>query len=325
MANAYTSIATTPGLVTELVQAAYDKAVGEELRTWPTMRNFVQMVPGNPAMRGTSTTMEKFAWFDSTAVTAAKTPLSEEVDVDSVKMPKPNPITVTPQEYGFVVTHTRKLAARTFAPFEPFKAKAIAAHMNDVLDSLIQDVMVAGTQVAWANDATSNASLNAGDYLKAHDLRIAVANLRAQNVPTFYGGYYALVSHPFAILDLREESGSGGWRQPTEYGTDQSKIWTGEIAEFEGVRVVQSPTVRWVKDGSGSGGTQFRSMQNYIFGSNALVEQVFTEPGVRVAPQLDKLGRFFTLGWYGDLGWAIYEQKAIYRLVSTSTNYQALV
>lgn len=320
MANVYTSVATA-GLGTQLVQAAYDKAVGEELRLIPSMREFVNVVPGNPAMRGSSITLEKFAWFNKAAVLAAKTPLSEEIDVDSVKMPTPVPVTITPQEYGFTVTSTRKLAERVFAPFDANKAKAVAFHMAQTIDSLVQDVMVTGTQVKWGGNATALTDIAASHVMTSSLIRRAVATLRAQGVPTWSGGFYAMEAHPYTILDLREETGSKSWRVPSEYGVSQSEIWRGEINEFEGVRVVQNPTVR---AHAASAPSVVQAVQTYIFGANAIAEQVFVEPEVRIAPQTDKLGRFHTIGWYGDLGWAVYEQKALYRIV-TSPSEQALL
>lgn len=315
MANEYTSVATVPGIASELVQPTYDLAVGEALRSLPTFRAFVTKRPGNPAMRGSSTTLEKFEWFSDASVTAAKTPLTEESDVDSTKMPQPSKVTLTPKEYGFAVTTTRKLTNRTFAPFDSFKARAIADHQNRVLDSLIQDIVIAnGTNVNYGGTATSNATLAAGDKLTAALVRKTVARLRSKAVPTFYGGFYAGLVHPYTVLDLREETGSGSWRVPTEYGTDQSKIWAGEFGEFEGVRFVQNNLIRWAKDGSGTGGAQIRSVQSYFLGANALVEQVYEEPSVVVGPVVDKLQRFATLGWYGDLDWNVYEQKAVQRI-----------
>ena len=315
MANQFTSVATVPGLASELVQPTYDIAVGEAIRVLPTFRAFVHKTPGNPAMRGSSTTLEKFEWFSEAAVTAAKTPLTEELDVDSTKMPAPSKVTVTPKEYGFAVTSTRKLTNRTFAPFDSFKARAIADHQNRVLDSIIQDITITnGTNVSWGGTATSNVMLAATDKLTAAIVRKQVARFRAQGVPTYFGGFYAAIIHPFAVLDLREESGPATWRVPNEYGTDQSQIWAGEFGEFEGVRFVQNPLVRWAQDGSGTGGAQIRSVQTYFLGDNALVEQVYEEPSVVVGPVTDKLQRFATLGWYGDLDWNVYEQKALRRV-----------
>src|SRR5690349_12946125 len=106
----------------------------------PQARSLVTKKPGNPAMRGSSLTLEKFNYFSEAAVTAAKTPLSEEADVDSTKLPAASPVTVTPNEYGFAVTRTRKLVHRTFADIDPAIAQAVAQHQKEVLDELIQDV-----------------------------------------------------------------------------------------------------------------------------------------------------------------------------------------
>lgn len=321
MANEYTSIATTPGLATELVQPAYDLAVRYELKGIPQARQFVDIRPQNPAMRGSSVTIEKIKYFGAAAITAAKTPLNEEQDVDSTKIPQPDKVTITPNEYGFAVTTTRKLGNRTFAPVDPIKANLIATHQARVLDELIQDALSTGTKV-YTDGNTANSTVAPTHKLTAAVLRRQVANLRAANVPTWFGGFYAAYTHPFVVLDLREETGSGGWRVPNEYGTDQSDIWAGEMGEFEGVRFVQSNLARVTQDGTGSGGTQTRVFSTYLLGRQALAEEVIEEPHVEFAPPVDKLNRFATLGWYGDLGWALYNTQAL-KVIRTSSSATA--
>lgn len=327
MANEYTSVATLPGLATELVQPVYDKAVKEARRSLPTIRDFVDVRPEAPAMRGSSVSMERFNWFSEAAVTAAKTPLTEEADVDSTKVPAPTKVTVTPTEHGFAVTHTLKLSNRVFAPFDGFKARAIADHQIRVMDELIQDKIIAGvtgSQVLYGGDATSNGTLDINDKLSAAKVRAVVSHFRANSVPTWDGQFYAAVLHPYQVHDLREETGSGSWRVPNEYGTSQSKIWNGEFGEFEGVRFVQNNRVRIAQDGSGTGGTQIHSIQSYFFGRRGLAEHVVVEPHVVMGPPTDKLGRFFTLGWYGDFGHAVYDPGCIYRVVTATSLDAAL-
>src|SRR5665647_2664187 len=53
--------------------------------------------------------------------------------------------------------------------------------------------------------------------------------------------------------------------------------------------------------------------------TGAVAENVIVEPSVVIGPQVDKLRRFHTVGWYGDLGFKVYEEKAIQRLVSGSS------
>lgn len=322
MANEYTSIATTPGLATELVQPTYDLAVKEARKALPTIRQFVDVRPEQPAMRGSSVTMERFEWFSEAVVTAAKTPLTEEADVDSTKMPKPTPVTITPNEYGFAVTSTRKLSNRVFAPFDGFKARAIALHLTRVIDELLQDTLVAevtGANVLYGGDATSNATIDINDKVTASLVRKVVSEFRANNVETWDGQFYGAVVHPYIVHDLREETGSGSWRVPNEYGTNQSKIWAGEFGEFEGVRFVQNNLVRITQDGSGTGADQIHPIQSYFFGRRGLAEHVVEEPHVVVGPVTDKLKRFATLGWYGDFGFKVYDAGCIRRVVAATS------
>lgn len=313
MANEYTSVATTPGLATNLVKAAYDLAVKEALRAHPTMRDFVTIRPDQPAHRGSSVTMNRFNWFADAAVTAAKTPLSEEADVDSTKIPATTPVTITPNEYGFAVTSTEKLNNRTFAPFDGFKARAIADHQGRVLDSLIQDALVAGSTALTVTGTAENL-LTAANKLSSTFIRKQVTALRVGNVPTWDGQFYVAAIHPHVAHDIREEAGSGGWRVPKEY-QNEGLLINGELGEWEGVRFVQNNLIRHAAAGASSAETY----QTYFFGQGGFAEHVVVEPEVRVGPSVDKLGRFATLGWYGDLGWAVYEPLAIRRVVSSSS------
>lgn len=321
MADQFNSIANQPGVATELVQAAYDLVVGEQLRALPTARNFVSYRPQRPAMNGSSITLEKVNWFTDAQVNAAATPLAEELDVESIKMPKPDPITITPNEYGMASVTTIKLANRAFTPVDPIKAQLVTDHMWRVIDKLVQDKMVTGTNVlTYQGDVPANAATYEGTVtnafgLTAKAIRSGVTRLRAANVPTYEGGFYAMLTNPKAVHNLREETGSGSWRVPNEYGTDQSRIWAGELGEFEGVRFVQNNLTRTTATGA-SGATVY---QNYLMGAQALAEHVVREPGVVVGPETDRLRRFHTLGWYGDLGFALYRNEALIRILTGST------
>lgn len=306
MANEYTSVATTPGLSTELVQDAYDLAVRWALKGIPSARQFVSVKPQRPAMTGSSITIERLNYLSNATITAGKAALTEEADVDSVKLPAPTPVTITPAEHGMVVTSTRKLANRTFTGVEPIKAQNVAHAMARVIDELIQDTMVSGTPV-YNNGNVANGTITNAHELTASDVRRQVSKLRAANVMPWFGGFYAAYVHPFVVHDLREETGSGAWRVPKEYGTDQSDIWTGEVGEFEGVRFVQSNLTRVTANGLSSANV----FNTFFVGQQALAEHVVEEPHVVVSPQLDKLGRFHSLGWYGDFGHAIFEPKAL--------------
>lgn len=316
MANEYTSIATAPGIATELVQDVWDLAVREVAREIPCTRQFVDVRPSRPMSRGSSVTIEKIEWFGSATVTAMKTPLSEESDVDSTKLPKPTPVTITPAEYGGAVTTTKKLNERTFSPVDPIAARAIAAVMTEVVDALTQDALIADTATVYAGAATTVNTITNSTVLTASQLRKTKARLRRRLAQPWFGSFYAAQVHPYVILDLREETGAGSWRVPNEYGMSQENIWRGEIGEFEGFRFVENTLTRTAVN---TAATPKMTFQNYFFGRGALAELVYDEPHVVVGPVTDKLGRFHTVGWLGDLGWTVYENKAVHRILAAAS------
>lgn len=315
MANQYTSIATTPGLSDNTVKTMYDFAISMVYRETPMYRAWADKRPEQVNGPGVTVTLNKQQFFDTASVTAAKTPLNEEQDVDSQKLPATLPIDLTVNEYGTAITKTKKLSYFSFADVDQIAARTVGAHMADVMDELIQDYMVTGTQILRAQNRATTNLITTTDYIRATDVRKANTWLNANKVPEFGGGFYAGGIHPHVLHDLREETGSGSWRVPTEYGTNQTNIWTGEFGEFEGVRFVTNTRTRTALDGVSSG----KVYRTFILGREAIAEKVVEEPNVVIGPVVDKLQRFRTVGWYGVLGWALYRNESIVQIHSSSS------
>lgn len=314
MSDAFTSIATTPGIADELVQDVWDLVVGTALHELPTARQFVDKKPVRPMSAGSSITMEKFEWHSDATVTAALTPLDEETDVEAVKAPVPTPVVLTPAEYGDVVVRTRKLNSRTFAPVDPYLALLVADEAGRVVDALVQNAMVAGTNVVTADGGLATALTDA-DVLTGTLVAREVTRLRAAQAMPWFGGFYAGLVHPHTILDLRQGTDAAGWRLPNIYGSDQSRIWKGEVGEFEGVRFVENALVRRTATGASSANVY----QNYFIGRGALAEWVLQDVSVRIGPVTDRLGRFHTVGWLFDGAFKVYEDKALRRVLTGSS------
>lgn len=315
MANEFTSVATA-GFGDNTVKAAYDLALGYVLRETPQFRQFVDKRPERPSMPGSSVILNKYDWFGSTAVTAAKTPLTEESDVDSTKLPATVPVTLTFNEYGFAVTRTKKLKYFTFADLDMYALQAVGNHLADVMDELVMDVAVTGTQKGFSGGQSAENTLTASHKLTAGDVRKAVTKLRANKaVPWGPSQLYGGMVHPHALHDLREETGSGSWRVPQEYGTDQSMIWSGEFGAFEGVRWVENTRARRTLSGASSAPVY----RTFVMGREGIAEGAYEEPNIVLGPVTDKLQRFRTVGWYGVLGWCLYRNEAVYQILSGSS------
>lgn len=315
MANQYTSISTTPGLSDNTVKMAWDYAMDMVYRETPMYRAWVDKRPERLDGPGQTIRLSKQQFFDSTSVTAAKTPLNEEQDVDSQKLPATLTVDLTVNEYGTAVTRTKKLNYFSWADVDGIAASTVGAHKADVMDELVQDYLVTGTQILRAQGRSAVGNVTATDYLRATEIRKAKTWLTANKVPTFGGNSYACGIHPHVLHDLREETGSGSWRVPVEYGTSQNMIWTGEFGEFEGVRFVSNTRTRTGTDGSSSA----KVYRSFILGRQAIAEKVVEEPGIVLGPVTDKLQRFRTVGWYGVLGWCLYRNESLVVLQSASS------
>lgn len=314
MANEFTSVAT-PGYVDNTVKTAYDLVFAKALRERPQYRMFVDKRPERPSMPGSSVILQKYNYLTEAQILAAKTPLNEETDVDSIKLPATSTVQLTFNEHGQVVTKTNKLKLMSIGDVDFNAAMAIADSMGRVLDEQIQDVLDAGTTVLYSGNATSEATVDAADTLSSEDIRKAVTALRSRNVSPWQAGFFAAGAHAKTIHDLRVESGSGSWRVPNEYGASQERIWRGEVGEFEGVIFYANNYTR----NTATGATGAQVFRTFVMGREVVAEGVLQEPGLHVGPVTDKLGRFHHIGWYGVYGHAMYRDEALVRVLSGSS------
>lgn len=308
MANQFTSM-TTGGLSDNTVKTMYDFALGLVYRETPMYRMWADKRPEQVNGPAQTIQLQKQDWFDSTVVDAMKVPLTEEADVDSTKLPATLTVNLTVNEYGGAVTRTKKLKYFSFADVDAIAVRSVAAVSAETIDELVQDVLVTGTQIIRANGRAAVGNILQTDYMKATDVRKAVTKLRRNKVPAWGGNFYAGGIHPDVLHDLREETGSGSWRVPAEYGTNgpNMMIWSGEFGEFEGVRFVQNTRTRTGTDGDSSG----KVYRSFIQGREAVAEKVVEEPNIVLGPVVDRLSRFRTVGWYAVIGWALYRNESL--------------
>lgn len=319
MANAFTSIATTGGWSTTAVQAAYDLEFRWALRSIPGFRQMVDMRPANLTNRGSSSTIQFNQFFASGVVTTAKTPLSEESDPDSVKLPATTTVVLTPTEYGVWTMRTEKLAKRGLIQVDPVIASTVAANCADVIDELVQDTLVAAptnTLFDKTNGHSTIVTTTATDLFRADVVRRAVLGLRTRSSVPTDASLYTCIAQPAAVFDLRTETGAANWTTPNQYDAQNGRIWAGEVGVFEGCHFIESPRARTALDGAASA----KVSRSFFFGREALAEDVITEPGLRVGPYTDSFNRFHKLGWYMDIAWAVGRQESLAVAYTGTTN-----
>ena len=304
----------TPSNGAGLVQKAYDRLVEFALRSQPLLRSVADKRPARQSMPGSSVVFQIYS-----DLSKATTALSEQVDPDSVAIGAPTAVTVVLNEYGNAVLTTRKLQLMSLAEVDPAIANIVAFNMADSIDEIVQTELRAGTNVIYASNAsgtraTATTNVTGAHTLKAADIRLAVAKLRAGKAVARKGSLYWCAIHPEVSHDLRAETGSASWRLPHEYQSN-AEIWAGEIGTFEGAYFIESPRLYNATDG-GSSARVFRTL---LAGQQALAEAVAEEPHVVIGNVTDKLMRLRPIGWYGVLGFKRYREEALYRIESSSS------
>lgn len=303
-----------------LLAGGYDRFLEFQLRSDPVFRQCVDKHPVNVTNVGPTVTLSIINEFANLATT----PLSETTDVAAVAPPAPSRVTVTVNEYGNADITTLRLKQLAFTPPDPAIANILGKNMVDSLDKLVQNVADAATHVLGKNatvvksDATSfsEAAVAAGDKFDSTLARDAVALLRRRNVRGRDGAdNFVAFIHPDVAVDVMSDT---GWLSPHQY-VDTSNIYNAEVGSYLGARYMMTPRCTVVADGASSE----KVYRTYFWGAQALVEATIADAHVVVGPQVDKLRRFFPIGWLYHGGWGIFRQEAI-QVVRSSASISAL-
>jgi N4-gp56 family major capsid protein len=302
-------------------QTMWDRAMYFGLRPQLHFDQFADVQPVNatPEQGGSA----KFTlWTDMAVVSTA---LNESVDVDAVALADAQ-VTVTLAEYGNAANTTFKVRATSFIPLDKPIINLISYNAGLSVDTIERDVLKAGTNVRYATggttDPTARNTVEPGDTITSHDIRLVVTDLKAANVADF-NGYYAGMLHPHVALDLREETGTAAWRDPHVY-SDPANIYNGEIGEYEGVRWMVSSQAPIFAD-AGSSTTLTDVYRTMVWGRQALAKAYSSaeghgpQPKVGFGPVVDKLERFRPVYWHWFGAYGIFRQAALRAIESSSS------
>jgi N4-gp56 family major capsid protein len=188
-------------------------------------------------------------------------------------------------------------------------AERIARNMAETADLRVANVLGAGTSVIYAGTGNlARTDVGVGDLLLGADVKRAVANLRATNVPSFSNGYRAIV-HPFVAADLMADTEDGGWIDANRYA-GSAAIFEGELGRYSGVTFVESSkAVKFAAGGAGSidvYSTIVLGTEAYAFGDFGARNVYVTPPGGHTDP-LHQLAIF---GWKAMFGAMIVGEGA---------------
>ena len=312
MADAYTGVGAV--LVD---QTAYDLAVYHGLRQRLYFDALADVQSTNQSFNGAAV---KFTIL--TDLSPNTTTLNESTDVDATVLAD-SQVTLTLAEYGAAVLLTKLLRSTSFVPYDPVAANAVAWQAGISQDALAVNILKAGSNVLYAGQAVSRATVIPTDTLAGNNTRRAVAALRGANVMDFGGNAYAGFIHPDVSYDFMGATGGANWRDPKTYSEPEG-IWKCEVGMFQGARIVETSSCPIVAD-AGSSTTLTDVYLSIFLGRQALAKAFSHSDGNGAYPMFvpgpvtDKLRRNQPMGWYWIGAYGIFRQAAVRRIESASS------
>ena len=192
-----------------------------------------------PIPKGGGKTIE-FRKFSS--LPKATTPITEGVTPDGKSLTVTS-ITSTVAQYGDYITQSDVLELTALDNTILEATKLLGKQAGSTLDTVVRNVLVAGTNVTYCpkvasgaeTAVTSRSGMDTTSKLTVKVIQKVVAKLRGQNAPTINGKYVAII-HPYVAYDLMRDP---EWIDAHKYA-NPTNLYEGEIGEIAGVRFVQT-------------------------------------------------------------------------------------
>lgn len=173
-------------------------------------------------------------------------------------------VTATLELWGNGVTLLEALKETSFLKLEDEYKKLIGQNAGETINEKVRDVLVAGTTVGYANNKSARQELVSTDTIDLDDILDNVETLEVNDAPMIGDEYIAVIS-PYVKTRLMKDS---AFREATRYLAKENSMFTGEVANIDGVRFVRTSTAPSVSD-SGSNNSVSNVEQTLIFGEGA--------------------------------------------------------
>jgi N4-gp56 family major capsid protein len=180
-------------------------------------------------------------------------------------------IQITVAELGKAVSTSEFLQLSSFDDVMSSKAKLLGMHYAKCVDAKVRDALETGvTNVLWGGDATSYATVGAGDEFSTVEIKDAVESLKTLNSPGLMeaGGSYVSIIHPHQARTLRDDN---NWINAALY-SGSVPIFNGEIGKYEDVRFVETTQAKI--NASGTNSATVDVYHSYFFGFNLIAHAI---------------------------------------------------
>ena len=312
---------TGTGQLTNQVTTAFEQIAYFALRSQP-LYEMVADVRSTAQSHNAATV--QFTFYPNMAQVTGT--LTEATDVTPVAL-SDSKVDVALAEYGSSVITTALIRGTSFLNVDADAANIIGYNMVDSLDKVVSNVIMAGTNVIYAQGSmgsrpTSRVGIADAATFGAQEGRQAVASLRGDSAPGWENGNYMAIIHPDVSYDLRGETAVTDVIQYQLY-QDGAPVRAGSIGTFNGINYIENPRAPILDDAGATSTTNV--YQTIVVGRQALAKAFSRAPGFGEQPSIvfgpvtDTLRRFNPVGWYHLAGWGIFRQACMQRIESSSS------
>ena len=173
-------------------------------------------------------------------------------------------VSATLQFWGNGVQLTEFLKETSFLELPDEYKKLLGQNAGETINQKVRDVLVGGTSVNYANAKASREAVTSSDTVDLDDILDTVQSLEVQDAPMIGDEYVAIIS-PYVKTRLMKDT---AFREATRYLAKDNSIFTGEVANIDGVRFVRTSTAPSVSN-SGSNSDVGNLEQTIILGDGA--------------------------------------------------------
>ena len=312
---------TGTGQLTNQVTTAFEQIAYFALRSQP-LYEMVADVRSTAQSHNAATV--QFTFYPNMAQVTGT--LTEATDVTPVAL-SDSKVDVALAEYGSSVITTALIRGTSFLNVDADAANIIGYNMVDSIDKVVSNVIMAGTNVIYAQGSmgsrpTSRVGIADAATFGAQEGRQAVASLRGDSAPGWENGNYMAIIHPDVSYDLRGETAVTDVIQYQLY-QEGAPIRAGSIGTFNGINYIENPRAPILDDAGATSTTNV--YQTIVCGRQALAKAFSRAPGFGEQPSIvfgpvtDTLRRFNPVGWYHLAGWGIFRQACMQRIESSSS------
>jgi hypothetical protein len=287
--------------IDSLVTKAYELVARPQLRRQLMIAESVTVRPTMQSHIGASVQLNVVDDLDDDPSTAA---LLEAYDVLPTPLKSYN-LSIALNEWGRTNTRTALARGTSMIPLDPTAAERVGRNAGATLERRAFNVAIAAGGMKKDGTSGSTPVSQTVTGKPSDTLRKANEYFQTNDVEPYDNGRYRAYISPVNATALRQESDASGWRYwniNQDPGGGTGNIANGFIGTYENFDIMVSSLPSLAVANSGPGGL--------FMGKDGLAKVCSAAPGygdmpqIVVAPVIDRLKRFVSVGWFflGDFG-----------------------